>query len=306
MNAVIFECKKCGAPNKIIESQLVSRCNRCDKKYYIHREIPPAVVLKGEINKDKAMELISNELKNKEVSKGFFENAVPERAALYYIPFFEVRGMDQDRLSQSYWYLEKANDLNELDMDLFDHLDVKSTILKSQYTSFNPVEMRRGGMIIPPEKIQLLKTKLPPVSHNVVENYHRVIYFPVWEIIYVYEGISYKNYLSAIDGEVIKLRALRDNGKKRLLSLLGLLALAILLGRGSKEGLILGIVLVSIGIPLLALLLPYFWELFAGSEIIEMKGGIAKYFPIYRTEKSFAKMGNMLFKRLIGSKSKDD
>jgi hypothetical protein len=108
----------------------------------------------------------------------------------------------------------------------------------------------------------------------------------------------FKSYVSAYDGIPLKIQALRNHRKKSGLSLFGLLSLAVLLGRAINSGggaLMFSAIFV---LPVSAILFPYFWELFAFQEIVEIQGETVSFKEINYPENSF----NNSFKRLFKKK----
>jgi hypothetical protein len=298
----------------MVESQFVTECRYCGSKFYVHQDIPPAVVLKPQIDKTKARNLVLNELRDKEVAVGFLKSSFYEGAELYYIPFFEVRGIKTGYSSSepgqpqeynyvAYDYVEKANDLSDLALDYFDYAIVEDAITSAEQAPFSPVEMRKTGVVIPPQHIHSLVKKEEPQSREVVENYHRLVYFPVWEVSYTYKGILFKSYVSAIDGRSLKIQGLRSHKKKLKLSMLGLLCLAVIFGRGMNAGGGALMLMALLSIPIAAVLFPYLWELFAFQEIVEKRGGLVLYETINYTENMFIKFSRKTvegFTKLMG------
>jgi len=298
-------CNYCGAPLPLVENQFVTECRYCNNKYYVHQDIPPAVILKPKIDKNSARESVLKELKDKEIAANFFRNALFERTSLYFIPFFELRGIKAGLASslpnrpQEYNYiaydsLEIANDLNDLSLDFFESTIVEDAILEAEQMPFNPVEMRKMGVVIPPKKIPALVKNEKPQAREAVENYNRLFYFPVWEISYSFRGIVFKSYTSAIDGRPLKIQALRSHKKKLKISMFGLLSLAVIFGRGINSGGGSLIIMAALGLPFSAILFPYFWETFAFQEIVEKRGEMVDYQTINYTENSFIKFSRRL------------
>lgn len=325
MKVEFFNCNNCGAPLKIIESQFVIKCKYCNSKFYLNQEFPAAVVLKPELNKEDAKNLILKALKHKEIAKNFLHNSFFEGAVLLYLPFFEIRGIKSGRIKptssntweysyQSYDYLEKANDLNDLCIGFFNYSIVENSILKAKQISFNPIEMRKKGVILFPHEIESIKKINLNISDEIVEEHRRLIFFPIWEISYTYKGIIFKSYLSAIDGQIIKIHAIRNHKKKLLLSLVGITAISILLARSFKL-IFIGLKFPSITIKIIStfllltffpaliflilMLLPYFWQLFAFAEEVKISNNniTESKFINYR-ENSFIHFGNRLKDKL--------
>lgn len=289
MKVQIFGCRNCGAPLKIVESQFLVNCHYCRGRYYLKQNSTPAVALKPEVKMDEAKRLILKALRHSSVAKRFLQNSFFEKATLYHIPFFEVRGIKAGWDSslptekgkyryQAFDYLEKANRLNEIQIDFFDYSVVEGSILNSRQDDFNPVEMRKQGVIISPEGLDAFRNEHSQSSYEVVEKHFRVIYFPIWEVCYTYKGIIFKSYLSAIDGKVMKLHALKSHQIKLLLAIGGLFGLGALLTRSFKLAFVMSktpmvgfsLLFLFLGFPLLifltALLFPYLWRLFAFRE----------------------------------------
>jgi hypothetical protein len=305
MKVEVSGCNYCGAPLPLVENQFVTECRYCSNKYYVHQDLPPAVILKPQIDKHSARDTVLKELKDKEIAANFIRNSLFERAVLYFIPFFELRGIKAgfsppapDKPKEynylAYDYLEKASDLADLSLDFFESRIVEDAILTAEQMPFNPVEMRKMGVVIPPGNLMALIKSENPHAREAVENYHRLIYFPVWEISYSFQGIVFKSYTSAVDGQPMKIQALRNHKKKLKMALFGLLALAIFLGRGIHVGGGPLIVTAIFGLPVAAILFPYFWELFAFQEIVEKRGEMVNYQTINYTENSFIKFSRKL------------
>lgn len=331
MNVQIFGCRNCGAPLKIVESQFVVHCPYCSSKYYLKQNSPPAVVLKPEVKPDEAKRLILKALQHSSVAKRFLHNSFFEKATLYYIPFFEVRGIKAGWDSplptekgkyryQAFDYLEKANRLNEIQIDFFDYSVVEDSILNSRQDDFNPVEMRKQGVVISPEGLNTLRNEHSQRSYEVVEKHFRVIYFPIWEICYTYKGIIFKSYLSAIDGKVMKLHALKSHQIKLVLAIGGLFALGALLTRSFKLAFVISktpmvgfsLFFLFLGLPLLifltALLFPYLWRLFAFREEVIIRGKLIESRPINYTENNLIRYSRIFgekFTRVFSMKDED-
>lgn len=317
MKIKVSGCKCCGAPLPLAENQFVTDCRYCSNKYYVVQDSLPAVVLEPQVEKNSARDLVLKALRDKEISSNFLNNSFFERAVLYYIPYFEVRGIKAGFTSQSnskpqeynyiaYDYLERANDLNDLAIGFFNDSIIEEAILNSEQIPFNPVEMRKNGMVIPPENLNVIARSENPYAREAVENYHRLIYFPIWEISYSYKGIIFKCYVSAIDGQAIKIQGIRCHKKKLKMAMFGLLSLAIILGRGINSGKFGLITAAVFGLPFAAILFPYFWEIYAFQEIVERRGGSVNYQTINYTENSFIKFSRKLvdnFTKIFGIKT---
>lgn len=320
MRTNISGCNFCGAPLPMVESQFVTQCRYCGSKFYIRQDIPPAIVLKPQVDKQKARNLVLNELRDKEVAPGFLKNSFYEGAELYYIPFFEVRGIKAGFASPepgkpaeynyvAYDYVEKANDLNDISLDYFDYAIVEDALISAEQAPFSPVEMRKTGVVIPPIKVESLMNREKPQSRESIENYYRLVYFPVWEVSYTYKGILFKSYVSAIDGKALKVQGLRSHKKKLRLAIFGLLCLAIIFGRGMNAGGGPMLLMALLCLPAAAVLFPYLWELFAFQEIVEKRGGLVLYETINYTENMFIKFSRKAvdgFTKLLGAHDEEE
>lgn len=296
------------------ESQFVTQCRYCKSKYYVHQDTPPAVVLKPQIDAKTAKDIVLKELRDKEIDAHFLANSFFEHAVLYFIPFYELRGIkagfaaSETSQQPEYNYiafesLDKADNLEDLTLGFFDHSMVEDALVSAEQQPFNPVEMRKQGVIIPPTEIHNLERTRDPKAREAVESYARIIYFPIWEISYTYKGILFKSYASAVDGRPLKIQGLRCHKRKLGMSLGGLLSLAVLLGRGINTG-GAGLILAAVfALPVSALLIPYFWELFAFQEIVEKRGELISYETINYTENAFVQFSHKVvdgFLSLLG------
>lgn len=310
MNIKVSGCESCGAPLPVGEGQFVTECRYCKSKYYIPQEQPPAVVLKPKTSKESARNIVLKELRDPDMSEYFLKHSFYERGVLYYIPYFEERGIRSGFTSPSpldpqeytylaYEYLEKTNDLTELDLKFFQPEAVADALISAEKIPFNPVEMRKTGIVLPPRNLSFLMHNKNPNALESVEHYLRIIYFPMWEISYSFKGIIFKSYVSGVDGKPIKIQGLRNHKKKLWISMSGLLALAVIMGRGINAGLGGLIITALIGLPAAAILFPYFWELFAFQEIVEKHGEVKEYQAINYTENALEKYGRKFIDGLI-------
>jgi len=331
MKVRIHSCRHCDGPLKIMESQFVVQCHYCNSRYYLKQDSPPAVVLKPEVGLKEAKNLILKALTHSSVAKGFVQNLFFEKVTLYYIPFFEIRGMKAGWNSplptekgeydfEAFDYLEKANKLNDLQIDFFDYSIVENSILNARQIAFSPVEMRKEGVIIPPESLKSLRNEHTQTSYDVVEKHFRVVYFPIWEICYSYKGIVFKSYLSAIDGKAIKIHALKSHHIKLVLAIGGLFGLGTLLSRSFKLAFVMShtpfggfsLLFLVLGFPFLlfltALLFPYLWRVFAFREEVIIRGKMVESIPINYTENTLIRYSRIFgekFTRLFSMKSDD-
>ncbi|MCP5106002.1 MAG: hypothetical protein GY950_21640 [bacterium] len=310
MKVSVSACENCGAPLPVTECQMVTECRYCKNKYYIHQELPPAVVLKPGLNAGKAKDIVLKELGDKEISPNFIQNSSFEQGVLYYIPFFEERGIRAGVASApqgknrggEYSYLaydsiEKTNDLTDLGLGERELHIVEDTMISADRVPYNPVEMRKTGVILSPQNLSLLTTEKKQQAETArisVEAYYRLLYFPVWEIRYSFQGIFFKSYVSGVDGRPLKVQGLRSHKKKLGMAMSGLLALAVILGRGLNAGGGGLVVSAIVGLPASAILFPYLWELFAFREIVEKRGDKVNFHSINYTENSFEKFSRKL------------
>lgn len=260
-------CDQCGAPLPIPANEFPKGCRFCRHRFGDHWEPPQVSVLDPRMSALNAVDTVSKELKHKEVSRSFLSKASLERTVLYYIPILEFGGSHAP--------------------GPFDTSIAENTIRTTEQLPFDPVEMRKKGVVFPLRNLRGLLKKIKPRSHGSGGSWGRLVYFPVWEVAYRFRGIVFKSYVSAVDGIPLKLQAFRCHKKKSWMSLFGLLSLAILLGRAINQGggpLALSAIFI---LPVSALLLPYFWELFAFREIVEIQGETVSFKEIDYPENSF-------------------
>lgn len=311
MKAEVFSCIACGAPLAVSESQRINQCRYCKSKFYVQTPEPPAMVLAAAIDEADARRIVEEKMRHREISPYFLQNAVSVKCTLYFIPFFEVRGVKTGTVIhapgkapefsyQTYYYLEKANDLKELGNFVFDAALVEEALLKSKHTEFDPVGMRKQGVVLPPKNTSLLISKAQYGSMDDVENHHRLVYFPIWEVSRIYQGILFKSFISAVDGRVLEIQALRSQSRKLLFSTFGLFCFAILIGRGLYFGKNVLLPLLLIAFPTAIILFPYLWEVFAFQEMVEISGGgEVRFQSINYTENSFVKFCSGLMDGVI-------
>lgn len=310
MNTTITSCGNCGAPLPVVENQWVAECRACKTKLYIQRQTPPAVVIKPLLDENEAAKVVRKKLDHPYVSSQFARDATYKDAILYYIPFFEVRGVKTGTSTEapgqppgysheSYELMEICSDLEDLGGLVFDFTFVEEALLHAEPAPFDPVALRQTGVVLPPHDLQILLKKERIDTMGSVEHYKRLVYFPVWEIVYSHNEILFKSYISAVDGRVIKLQALRNHNKKLMQAFIGLASFAILLGRGINSG-GLGFMLAAlIVIPTSAVLMPFFWETFAFREMVEFHGPNSSFRSLQYTENSFAKFSRKLLSKVL-------
>lgn len=299
MNVKVISCMECGAPLRVVEGQFLSSCKFCNVKYYVKQDFPPAITIKDNLQLADAKKIVLDQLRNREVSKGFLSNSYFEKGTLFFIPMIEIRGVKSKTSSKeitgkseygysAYDYIEHGSNLSDLEVDFIEGSILENSLLDAEQMEYNVVEMRKRGVVLPLKPDFLLNGKENPDEHNIIERHIRIIYFPVWEINYSYSGIVFKSYISAIDGTPIKVQAIKDHRKKLFFSILGLFSIAILVARGlkflllflagSRMGIGSGKVMVGfslfgalITLIISSLLIPYFWELFAFREIVSIR-----------------------------------
>ena len=299
MNVKVISCSECGAPLRVAEGQFLTLCKFCNVKYYVKQDFPPAITIKDNIDLAEAKKIVLDKLRHKDVSKGFLSNSYFERGTLFFIPLIEIRGI-KARVSPkeisgkseygytAYDYIENGSHLTDLEIDFIDSSILEDSLLDADQGVYDVNEMRKRGIVLPLKPDFSIDEKTGADEQNVIEKHVRIIYFPVWEINYSYSGIIFKSYISAIDGEPIRIQAIKNHRKKLIFSILGIFSLAILMARGMKFILIfltgsemgmeasrimlwfflLGALITMI---LSSLLIPFFWEMFAFREIISIR-----------------------------------
>ncbi len=93
MNVKVISCSECGAPFRVAEGQFLTLCKFCNVKYYVKQDFPPAINIKDNIDLGDAKKIVLDELRHKEVSKGFLSNSYFEKGTLFFIPLIEIRGI---------------------------------------------------------------------------------------------------------------------------------------------------------------------------------------------------------------------
>lgn len=337
----VFGCQNCGNPVCLEEGQFIVQCPYCREKLYYPNPTLPVVVLKPLIKVNEAKILILKALRAKEVDPFFLSHSYFEKATLFFVPFFEVRGiragkmkkdkaiprlnaspetlrpqatpepgirrnMESEFIYNSFQYLERANDIRDLGIGFIDISMVEDAILNSEQMEFNPTAMRRVGVLLPITSNRPAQQESEHPALPIIEFYVRVLYFPMWEIGYSYEGILFKSYLEAVNGGIMKIQAIKNGKRNLLMALLGAFALGTLISRSLLLGFqTLAIApLILVTFTLLAgtaflMFFPYFWQLFAFKEIIEKRPKIIDSYPINYSENRFIRFTNRLLARII-------
>lgn len=327
MNVSVVNCSHCGGPLPVVPGQCICRCAYCRNTYYLDLDQPPAVVLADELDAGEARDMVLKALRDPRIEPGFRVRTYFERATLFYIPFSEVRGVkagwapdeSEKALGESYSlvsfeYLEPANDLSAISLEVLDRNLVESAILKARQIPFHPVDMRRKGVVLPasPPRFSRGDSGAPDIRET-VETHLRIIYFPVWEIAYSYRGMVFYSYCSAVDGSLILVNGLRNHRRKLALSLLGAFSLALLLGRSIRmainliTGFSLNPISLFTALGLVAgaglawsVLFPYLWRLFAFREEISFSGEFETTRTISYREGRLVKFSRRFVRRITG------
>lgn len=299
MKVKVISCSECGAPLRVSEGQFISLCKFCNVKYYVKQDIPPAILIKDNILLKDAKKIVLDQLRNKAVSKGFLSNSYFEKGTLFFIPMIEIRGIKARATSMeitgknefgysAYDYIENGSNLSDLEIDFIEGSILEESLLNADQAEYDVIEMRKRGVVLPLKSDFRLNDKTSPEEQIVVEKHIRIIYFPVWEINYSYNGIVFKSYISAIDGAAIKVQAIKDHRKKLIFSIIGIFSLTTLFARGlkflliymvgvkqgmSSGGVLLGFLLFGALFTLMisSLLIPFFWEMFAFREMVSIR-----------------------------------
>ncbi|HDP94199.1 MAG TPA: hypothetical protein ENN40_02435 [Candidatus Aminicenantes bacterium] len=327
MTVSLINCSHCGGPLPVVDGQRICRCAYCRNPYFLDHDQPPAVVLASELTADQARIAVLTALRDPRIEPGFRKGTFFERATLFYIPFSEVRGIKagwaaaaleptgQDAFSMvSFEYLEPANDLSALFLDVLDRSIVEAAMLKARQVPFRPLEMRRRGVVLPATPTPIIKsTNAMPDLRDTIENHLRLVYLPVWEIVYSYRGIMFHSYCSAVDGTMILVNGLRNHRRKLSLSLLGSFSLALLLGRTIRVAvemvgrirsgiffLLTAGILVAGAALTWAVLFPYLWRLFAFREEISISGNFTSTRTISYREGALLKFSRRFVNSLTG------
>ena len=344
MTPEVFGCQNCGNPIRLSEGQFIVQCHYCREKFYFPNPTLPVVAFKARVNVNEAKQLILKELRAKEIDPHFLSHSFFEKATLFFIPFFEVRGiragkrkrdkkilllaasrqvtpgnptsapepearksLESEFVYNSFQYLERANDVKDLGIGFIDISQVEDAMLKADQMEFNPAEIRKKGVLLPITRVQPSQPEAEQPALPVIEFYVRILYFPVWEICYSYEGILFKSYLEGVSSGIIKVSAIKSGKRNLLMALLGTFALGTLISRS----LILGfrtlafapmilVALLLVSGTAFALFFPYFWQLFAFREIIEKGPKIIDSYPIHYSENRFIRITNGLLTRISG------
>ncbi len=324
MIAAIEPCPGCGHPLPAAPGQFLLSCRQCGQRFHSSASAYPAVAMQPELNAAGARRAVQKELRRPDVDRAFRTSSFFEKATLYFIPFYEIRGARAGTPTQpgdqpeaglesaflgrfpanpadeeigrfrynSFTYLERANECPDLDIGFIDLALVEECLLCAGQIPFDPPALRRLGVVLPASRPQPLSSGLEPYSLPLLEYDVRLVFLPVWEIAYSLHGVLFRSYLDAVLGRVIRVHALRSARRNRLRAILWTAAAAIALARTfklalhperspasmmfSSEMLLLFAAVLGANV----LLLPYFWQIYAGREMLVFGPGFVEAEPI--------------------------
>lgn len=212
----------------------------------------------------------------------------------------------------AYSYLEPAGQAVDLDLGFIDTDRVEAMLPQAETMPFDPVALRRLGVLLPVRGLPTVPHNLGPTCLPVLEQHVRIVYVPVWEIVYTYSGLVFKSYVTAVDGVCLQWSALRHPQRKAALSLLGLFGIGVLAGRLSKMipmVLVFGLSLMAMLVLFVGaalLLLPFLWQNVAAPEIVTCNGPFRRYEPLEGTERGISGWFNRVRDRFLASEIRHD
>jgi len=301
MKASVLSCSECGGSLKVSQGQFISKCNYCGTSFYIPQGFAPAILIKQSVDLNSAKSVVLKNLRNRAVSREFLKNSFFEKGTLFFVPFVELRGIKSKIIRApgsekevfsyiAYEYMERGSELSELSIDFIDLGRIEETLLNAEQDEFNLVEMRKAGVVLPVSENILDRKGGEKQNPEIIELHYRIIYLPVWEIKYTFRGIVFHSYISAVDGSVIEIKAMKDHKKKLLFSIAGIGLIGLLFAKLISNGMvyyyaskmgnriasflllwILGGIIFAFFI--FFLLFPYFWEMYAFREFVIIKNG---------------------------------
>jgi len=196
--------------------------------------------------------------------------------ALEFFSVFRQKNQCQDKTvfsSSSFQFYAPANPFLLQRMPNLDLLCLENAILKAEQLPFDPLSMRRQGVLLGPDLPPPIAALAEEEKTGLIESQIRVLYFPIWEISFSHNGLVYKNYVDAIEGTPLLVQTLHDSFSNRLYSMLGLLAFALILAgtlRQASNGSLL-FMLLTLGFSgLFYLMADFLWDLFSGNNMLEI------------------------------------
>jgi len=336
LNPIVIGCSQCGAPLRVLPGQVVVRCPYCQGLFFYNNQTLDAVVLAPQVDAAAAKRFVLQGLRHPEVDRDFLSRSFFESAVLFFLPFREIRGVRAGKKKRekespaadngftagpdiihvlgperkqnepgsvyvynSFQYL--ASEFALRDFGFIDISLVEEAMLRAKQMTYDPARMRQLGVVIAPSRAVSAPVAPEPSALPLYECTQRLVYFPVWEIAYSADGILFKNYVSALDGQCLKIQALKNRRASVVKAVLGLAVLGITSARLGRLGVVmlptffqLSILLIPASLFLLLLFTPYFWQLFAFREIVDRYPGFSEAKPIQYEENSFSRLMNRL------------
>ncbi len=93
MNIQVFTCAHCGSPMPAGDGQSVLQCPYCRERFFYAAADQPAVAFKPAISLPEVKQIALQQLRHPQIDRGFRQASFFEKATLFFIPFFEVRGI---------------------------------------------------------------------------------------------------------------------------------------------------------------------------------------------------------------------
>lgn len=178
--------------------------------------------------------------------------------------------------SNSFQYYAPASSFMLQKLPGLDPSFLEQAVLEAKQIPFDPLELRRRGVLLAPELPPPTAETQPGGDPELVELQVRLVYLPVWELNFSFQGLIFKSYLNAADRTPLLVNSLADSTRNRAFSLSALLAFAVVLAHALRSGLngsLMALIFFFAFAALFKLMADYLWSLFSGRFYRELLPG---------------------------------
>ncbi len=263
-------CESCGSTLGVRDGQRLVRCTHCNSEYLAL--IPgfiPRFLVHPALDESRAQGVAKAALRHAEVDRGFAADAKVGRAQLYWVPFYEVDGLQVStyvekraggRADTRLAFVDFQNQGCAEDLQDWGLKDLRPRVERQRASlpliPASPEEMNKRGHVLPvppipesasrPNEPIATKYQIVASGSKLLGPEQRYVYHPVWRVDVWDKRHPYVLTVDALSGDLLAGRLPQDRRLASLWLLTTLALFSLLLGRGLTWGLSLEHVLMLI------------------------------------------------------------